>query len=369
VAKSKAKAPAGCYWRGDILWGRIKVNGHERRWPLHTDNPALARQRREAGKNRLTADAHHGDAPHGFLEALQGWGPWIVRRTRPKTVARYACSLGQLKQWLDGKQLSDIDARLIAEIIRERQAASVTNATIKRDLVALSSVLNYAIDQGWIESNPALPRMKRVKEARVTIILPRAEDIELMRARAPGMIKNLIDAAIATGAREEELLQAERPDADLKAAQLTLTGKRGKRRTIDLNPFDGVRIIRDLPTFLGSPLLFWHSAGEDYKNFASQFNAIGRRTVAWAQQEGIDFRKFRFHDLRHLHAIEWLRSGRSIYELQHRLGHASIKTTEVYLEAGYLTYEQQEACKRAVPGRPVRAEVAQKAAQAGGGGT
>jgi integrase/recombinase XerD len=50
-------------------------------------------------------------------------------------------------------------------------------------------------------------------------------------------------------------------------------------------------------------------------------------------------RRFRFHDLRHLHAVEWLRSGRSIYALQQRLGHSSIKVTEMYL--GYLTPQEQ----------------------------
>jgi hypothetical protein len=59
----------------------------------------------------------------------------------------------------------------------------------------------------------------------------------------------------------------------------------------------------------------------------------------------VGFRPFRFHDLRHLHAITWLKSGRSIYELQHRLGHASIKTTEGYLEAGYLAYDEIERAK------------------------
>lgn len=127
--------------------------------------------------------------------------------------------------------------------------------------------------------------------------------------------------------------------------------KRGKRRTIDLRPFDGVNLVRSLPAYVGSPLLFWHSAGEDYKNFASQFSAIVERTAKWAKANGVEFRPFRFHHLRHLHAIEWLRSGRSIYELQHRLGHASIATTEVYLRAGYLTFEQIEAAKAATPGR------------------
>ncbi len=66
----------------------------------------------------------------------------------------------------------------------------------------------------------------------------------------------------------------------------------------------------------GSPLLFWHSAGASYKNFSSQFAAIVARTARWAAANGIEFQPFRFHDLRHWHAVHWLKSGRSIYELQ-----------------------------------------------------
>jgi len=57
-----------------------------------------------------------------------------------------------------------------------------------------------------------------------------------------------------------------------------------------------------------------------------------------------NYRLFRFQDLRHLHAVEWRQSGRSIYDLQQRLGHESIKTTEVYLK--YLDAEQQSVVKR-----------------------
>ena len=35
---------------------------------------------------------------------------------------RYACSLDQLKDFLDGRQLPEIDGRLVAEIIRARAA-------------------------------------------------------------------------------------------------------------------------------------------------------------------------------------------------------------------------------------------------------
>jgi integrase/recombinase XerD len=346
---AKRKSPSGCYWRGDTLWGRVKVNGRDIRWPLHTSDPAVARSRRKAGKDRLVADAFHGDSPRTFVEAMEGWASWISRKTSAKTAQRYACSLDQLKDFLEGKRLSDIDGRLIAEIIRAR---TVSNATIRRDLVALSSVINYAIDQGWLESNPVLARMKRIEERRDPITLPRAEDIDLVIARAPGMIKDLIRAAMATGAREDELIRASRDDIDHQHRQMTLVGKRNKRRTISLDPFDGYDLLRSLPSYVGQPRLFWHSTGEDYKNFASQFSAIVRRTAAAA---GVAFQPFRFHDLRHWHAVNWLKSGRSIYELQQRLGHTSVKTTEVYLRAGYLTFEEQRAVTAG-------AEVAQKVA-------
>jgi len=48
----------------------------------------------------------------------------------------------------------------------------VTNATVRRDLVALSSVINYTIDQTWLETNPVLARMKRIEERRDPIINP-----------------------------------------------------------------------------------------------------------------------------------------------------------------------------------------------------
>src|SRR6266516_577029 len=352
---TKRKALAGCYWREGILWGRVKINGRDIRWSLHTDNPAIARQRRQAGKARAVADAFHGDAQRTFLEAMDGWAAWIKRRVRPKAVQRYACSLDQLREWIENKKLSEITGRLIADIIRDRGFQGASNATVKRDLVALSSVMNFAMDQGWIESNPVLPRMKRVKERRDPIVLPVRAHIDLVIERAPGMIQQVIQVATATGAREEELLTARRSHINHDRKQMTLYGKGGKTRVIDLEPFGGYDLVRSLPAHVKTPLLFWHSDGEDYKNLASQFSAIVKRTAAWAMEHGVEFRPFRFHDLRHFHAVEWLKSERrSIYDLQKRLGHSSIKVTEMYCQ--YLTPEEERIAKDG-------AQVAQKAAQ------
>jgi integrase/recombinase XerD len=73
MAKRRS-APSGCYWRGDTLWARVKIKGQEHRWSLHTGDPAVARARYKAGKERLSGDAHHGDSPRSFVETFGGLG-------------------------------------------------------------------------------------------------------------------------------------------------------------------------------------------------------------------------------------------------------------------------------------------------------
>ena len=278
----KRKAPPGCYWRGKVLWGEIQVKGQRLRWSLGTDDPTIAKTRRQAGKESALADAH-GDARRTFEEVFMAWDVQLERSVEAKTARRYRCSLIQLAPWLDGKMLDEIDGKLVAAIIRERQKAGVTNATVKRDLGALSSVLNYCIGQEWIESNPVLPKLKLLRERREPIVLPSDRDIALVMERAPGMVGAMVAAALKTGAREDELAKAKRVDVDHGLKQLTVIGKRNKLRVIDLVPFDGYEFFTALPAFVGKPFLFWHDKGEPYASFAPTFNKLMNRTEAWAK--------------------------------------------------------------------------------------
>jgi hypothetical protein len=65
-------------------------------------------------------------------------------------------------------------------------------------------------------------------------------------------------------------------------------------RVIDLEPFGGYSRVRNLPAHVKTPSLFWHSDGDNYKNFASQFSAIVKRTAKWAREHGIAFQPFPF---------------------------------------------------------------------------
>jgi integrase/recombinase XerD len=288
----------------------------------------------------------------------------LLRAVGPKTATRYLVSLKQLAPWLDGRALPDINGRLVAEIIRERQKAGVTNATIKRDLGALSSVMNYAILQGWIEANPVLAKLALVPERRDPILLPTDRDIALVMERAPGMVGQMMRAALVTGAREDELAKAKRIDIDHAHRQLTVIGKRNKLRVIDLTPFDGYESFSALPAYVGKPFLFWHDEGERYSSFAPTFHKLMNRTEVWAKANEVEFRRFAFHHLRHRHAVDWLKSGRDIYTLQKRLGHTSVKTTEMYLE--YLTPQEVQVAKfgSAVPQKVPQPESRTTAADA-----
>lgn len=105
-------------------------------------------------------------------------------------------------------------------------------------------------------------------------------------------------------------------------------------------PLEGPLLSDALGTLVGTPrhatssLVFWHGDGGAYLNFSANFRA-------WRERNGV---RFRFHDLRHFFAVSYLREGGYIYALQGILGHASIKTTEGYLQ--YLTPEQKQRAMR-----------------------
>ena len=339
----KRKAPAGCYWRGATLWARTVVRGQEHRWSLKTDDPKLAQQRYKAGKVRLTARVH-GDERVLFVSAFGAWNKWAPGEVGPRTFARYLCSLEQIAPFLEGKHVDEIDGKLVSEIIEgRRDLDEVSNATIKRDLTALSSVMNFCVDSNWAEENLVVARMKRIRERHDPITLPTDTSVDAVIAQASGAIRDLIQAALVTGARQEELAGVRASQLDLKAKRLTVVGKGNKLRVIDLEPFNGVTVFEQIARDDPGAYLFADANGERLRWVPGKFRDVRKATAEKLDDEDKYFTPFRFHDLRHLHAVRWLRSGRSIYDLQQRLGHASISTTEIYLD--YLTPEEKRIVK------------------------
>lgn len=365
------KAPKGCFWRNGTLYGRIQTAGGDIKWSLRTSDPKVAASRRAAERERAVAAQRYGDQRRTFSEAMEEWGRYIAKEVSPATLARYASSLAVLQPHLDGLYVDEVDKPLIGSIVEARRDTAyvprgkklpitVTIATIKRDLTALSSVLGFCVDEGWRDDNPVMAWLKpggrrksRLQERRDPIILPEPAHIQMVIDRAPGLFAQMIRAARKTGARLDELGKGMRPHFDKARKQLTVVGKRNKLRVIDLEDDGedfGFELFSSLPAAIETKALFWHRpppgkreigepAARSYRQISSNFARIVDAVAREAQKQDHDFRPFPFHHLRHVHAVEWLKSGRSIYVLQGRLGHTSIKTTEMYLD--YLTPEEK----------------------------
>jgi integrase/recombinase XerD len=367
------KAPAGCFWRDGVLYGRIQTGGQDIKWSLRTDDPKVATSRRKAERDRVVAAQRYGDHRRTFAEAMEAWGRFIADNIAGSTFSRYLSSLAVLQPFLQGLYLDEIDKKLIGSIVDSRRDVpyvpkgkkhpiKVSIATIKRDLTALSSVFDYCVDQEWMDTNPAMAWLKpggrkksRLQERRDPILLPEIAHIQMVVDRAPGLFAEMIRAAVKTGARLDELAKGDRPHFDRDRKQLTVVGKRNKLRVIDLvdgGEDFGFDLFSRLPASLETKALFWHrriakrraklgqQPARRYRQVSSHFGRLVETVEQQAQKQEQDFRPFRFHDLRHVHAVNWLKSGRSIYVLQQRLGHTSIKTTEMYL--AYLTPEEKQ---------------------------
>jgi integrase/recombinase XerD len=348
----KRKAPKNTEWRGDTLHGRIRIKGKLHRWSLRTDEVELARKIVAEDIERLKAAAFHSGTRVKYIDLVSAWGEQhILHQVGARTAKRYLVSLEQLESFLLDLFVDEIDDAKIKEIIDARRAGGVSTATIRRDLTALASVLDY----GEATPNPARIRATKLKERRDPIILPEIAHVERVINRAPAMIGAITAAALHTGCRQEELVTAERARLDHVHKQLTVIGKGNKLRVIQLNA-PAYAVLSGVPPHLRSKLLFWQETVDDagkvgvgpLRDLAGRFAKLVKATAKAARKEGADFRPMTFHHLRHRYAVDYLkRREGTIYDLQQQLGHSSVATTEIYLR--YLSPEEVRAAKFGAP--------------------
>jgi integrase len=136
------------------------------------------------------------------------------------------------------------------------------------------------------------------------------------------MLKYIVPMLLLTGARKREVLDArwEDFDVDNRLWRIPFT-KSGRPRTVPMS--DGVMSVLDtVPRIAGSPYVF---PNPDTKK---PFVTIHYTWDTARKRAGL--RDVRMHDLRHSFASILINSGRSLYEVQHLLGHTQVKTTERY---------------------------------------
>ena len=321
--------PRNLYRRGETWWGRIKVAGRDHRRSLRTSNRAEAQKRLEAWQKEISHEQFHGEARHRYKEMVLRWKmEYLPKSVKPATEKRYLVSARQLDPHFSTLHVDELSKKKIAAMISSRMKAGATNATIRRDLTALSTMFTCAIGWGWVEENPAKAFDRSIIKERRDAIKPPPDDAVVAFAgkasEASANLGKLVLFLAQTGMREEEAASLAWPEIDQTnhIAQLIET-KTSRPRAIRLSD-EAWGTLRGTERAENGDYVFWHGKGERYLNVAS-------RLAYLKTKHGF---RFRIHDLRHKFAIDYLRNGGDVYDLKNILGHTSVKTTEIYL--GYV---------------------------------
>jgi integrase/recombinase XerD len=257
------------------------------------------------------------------------------------TTAAYRTDLEQLCAYLRGQDVGawpevSHDSMLgFMLFLRERRYA---NSTVARRTAAVKSFFSYLVAQQHIPSDPT----EQIDSPKVDRFPPKAispnqmdELLELpLRSSSPeGMRdKAMLELLYATGLRVSELVALEVGDIALEQMTVRCAGRAGRERVLPLSGTAATALEEYFDT--GRPQL---ARGSDEQSTALFLNHRGKRLTrqgfwlilkGYAEQVGLH--ELTPHTLRHSFAAHMLGSGAELREVQERLGHASLSTTQIY---------------------------------------
>lgn len=271
-----------------------------------------------------------------FLAHLAG-----ERRMSDNTTAAYRTDLEQLCTFLQGRQVANWpavthdDMLAFMLFLRERRYAT---STVARRTAAVKSFFGYLTTQQLIASDPT----SQIDSPKVDRYPPKAisqhqmdELLELpLRSSTPeGMRdKAMLELLYATGMRVSELVALCTGDVALEASTVRCVGKAGRERVLPLTPTAATAIEEYLDVARSQI-----ARGSDDDSGALFLNHRGKRLTrqgfwlilkGYADQVGLH--DLTPHTLRHSFAAHMLDGGAELREVQERLGHASLSTTQIY---------------------------------------
>ena len=222
------------------------------------------------------------------------------------------------------------DLELFMQHLRQKgRAASTRNHYVQ----LMTSMFRWATKKGHLERNPITEGtdLKRTRIARRHRRLEGDEEERLLHAAHP-RLQRLIVAAIECGCRQGELFALLWSDISLERGWIRVRAENAKG--------DKFREIPISARFRGVlEMARYDPAGQTFGPHQHPFgNEIGQRIGSPKKMWGTAVRKagisdLTFHDLRHEAGSRWLEAGMSLHHVKELLGHASISTTDTYLNA------------------------------------
>jgi integrase len=306
-------------------------DGNRIRCSTGTTNKGDAKMFLNKLKNAAYQRRFVGDLPvaRTFDEVLQAFLQHSKDHKRSYETDLYR--IRALESRFAGRDMGHIQVLDIHSYIHFRLASGVKNGTVNRELALLSAAISHCNKFfGWNLSNPVSGRMLKENAGRVRWITRSEADLLLAEASNSSSVylADFIRLALHTGCRRGELLGLEWARVDFQAALLRLEPehtKTARRRSVPLNShaMAALQSRRDWSSA--------HCPSASHVFLTADCCPVFEPKKAFkgaCQRAGIQ--NFRVHDMRHTCAAWLVTAGVPLIVVRDLLGHASIKTTEIY---------------------------------------
>ena len=242
-----------------------------------------------------------------------------LRNYSPKTIKAYlACVDNYLAA--KGSRFEIVDVDFIKKYLLAKIDSGASSQTTNQILQAINffcrNVLKFhqKIDIKFAKTPSKLP-----------VVLSRDEILKILSVINNSKHSLMVALAYAGGLRVSEVVNLKIKDVDLAELTIHLKNAKGKKERITIFPDKLVAGIKKL------------TASKDFDNYVFASERGGKLTERTAQKifenalkkSGIK-KGATFHSLRHSFATHLLENGVDVRYVQELLGHANIRTTQIY---------------------------------------
>ena len=261
---------------------------------------------------------------------------WMDSKTR-NTRKTYMHTLTALHEFLSKKHpdntpiLSNVKCADLVGFVEDRKVAGNAQATLRKHKICLRAVFHFLTSQSIITDNPALSLdVKHIQHDISDRLLSKTERTRIIEASVDPALKIILKLLYRTGITIGECLRMKKTwlgnEPSSNKIETTILGNKEKNRSI----FVPASICKEM---------FEHSKNRpgEYVFATKNGTMISaeqvHRWLAKTLNEANIIKKVTPHSFRHTHAVDSLRKGCNLVDLQKSLGHSDPRTTHVYLNA------------------------------------
>lgn len=312
----------GTYWYLDYALDgkriRKRVGRSKRLAELALADTQVKLERRELGFAQ--ADKKLDDLTAEYLRHVKANGIAYSHDLSAAVLARF-------KAFVETDRLKNISHLLIEKYKNWRRESGLMPSSVNRELAIIKAMFNRGVEWGFVSRSPA-QTVRKFKEPKRQARFFTREEVAKMLATADAAVRPMVAFLVNTGLRRDELRHLTWADINIERRVLTVQAKDGWRpkdyevRHIPLNA-GALKVLRELsgPRDPRAPV-FHDRAGNAYESdfLTHRF----KKFLRGLKIEGS------LHSFRHTFASHLIMKGADLYSVSKLLGHASIKTTEIY---------------------------------------